>query len=76
MANKGYKGTNTEGAKGGPVIGETSRFLKTKDQFTAGRLPAEDETGLSEQDYEKTGKSSKLSKETGDKSLKTVKPRS
>lgn len=65
-------------AKGGAVLGRARDFLKIPDQFTDGRLPPED-TGSEDdppQDYEKTGKCGKLSKETGDKSLKPVKPKS
>lgn len=75
MSNKGYQGKDEEFAKGGAVIGTTSRFLKTPDQFTDGRLPPKDKGGADdpEQDYDKTGKAGKLAKTTGDKSLPKVK---
>ena len=65
-------------AKGGGVITTTSQFLKTPDQFTDGRLPPEDKDGKDdpEQDYEKTGKTGKLAKRTGGKSLKAIVPKS
>lgn len=75
--NKGYLGRDTEGAKGGAKLGRTRDFMKIPDQFTDGRLPPKD-TGSAddpEQAYEKTGKTGKLAKPTGDKCLPTVKPR-
>jgi hypothetical protein len=75
--NKGYLGRDIEGAKGGAKLGRTRDFMKVPDQFTDGRLPPKD-TGSAddpEQAYEKTGKTGKLAKPTGDKCLPTVKPR-
>jgi len=75
--SKGGDIRDAEYAKGGPAIGTDSKFLKTPDQFTDGRLPPKDEGHADdpEQDYEKTGTAGKLAKTAGDKSLKAVKPR-
>lgn len=35
MSNKGYQGQTAHYAAGGPVLGKTSQFLKTEDQFRA-----------------------------------------
>jgi hypothetical protein len=77
MFAKGSKPKNADYAKGGDVLGRTRDFLKVPDQFTDGRLPPNDEGHADdpEQDYDKTGSGGKLSKVSGDKSLKTVKPR-
>lgn len=78
VMNKGYMGKVESFAKGGQVLGRTRDFMKIPDQFTDGRMPPKDKGRADdpEQDYEKTGKSGKLAKPTGDKSLKAVKPRS
>lgn len=81
MSNKGYQGKNTEGAKGGAKLGRTRDFLKESDgadQRGFGKIPDKGYTNpdAGEQDYDKTGKTGKLSKPTGDKCLPTVKPRS
>lgn len=62
MANKGYSGSAQCFAKGGPVLGSNSKFLKTPDQFREGK-------GVS-QDY-----GSKGGNKPKDKSLTPVKPR-
>ncbi len=79
MSNKGYMGKDTEYAKGGAGDSTVSRFLKTPDQFTDGRLPPSDKGGDDdpEQDYVKTGAGGKLSKTSGDtKCLKPIIPKS
>jgi hypothetical protein len=35
MSNKGYQGSTAKYAAGGPVLGKTSQFLKSEDQFRA-----------------------------------------
>ena len=62
--------TQHTGAKGGAVLGRTRDFLKEPDAFRSDTGPG------AEQDYGKTGEGGRLSKTSGDKSLKTVKPRS
>jgi hypothetical protein len=67
--NAKYKGTGPVSATfavGGPHLYEGhSRFFKTKDSFRT------DDQRL---DYDKTSKGGELSKLTGDKSLKAIKP--
>ncbi len=62
--------TQHTGAKGGGVLGRTRDFLKEPDVFRSDSGPG------AKQDYDKTGKGGDQSKLTGDKCLKTVKPRS
>lgn len=60
--NKGYSGSTQTFAKGGPVLGKTSAFLKGPDQFRTDKgVP---------QDY-----GSKGGNKPKDKSLTPVKPR-
>lgn len=61
--------TQHTGAKGGGVLGRERCFLKEPSPFQTDSGPG------AKQDYDKTGKGGALSKLTGDKSLKTVKPR-
>lgn len=81
MSNKGYKGTNTEGAKGGAALGRSRNFLKETDgpdQHGFGKIP---DSGFKNvdipwQEYNKTGRAGVMGKEKGEtKVLKTVKPR-
>lgn len=69
MSNKGYQGKSESFAKGGPVLGRTTDFLKTEDRFTGRKAPAPPKN---DEDW-----GSKKSEPKGkDKSLKAVKPRS
>lgn len=61
--NKGYQGSTQCFAKGGPVLGSDSKFLKTPDQFRT-------DTGVA-QDY-----GSKGGNKPKGKSLPAVKPKS
>ena len=69
------------GAKGGGQLGRTRDFLKEPVEFRdpdEGKRQSRDVVGVlsdEDQNYVKTGKGGKLSKETGDKSLKAIKPR-
>lgn len=76
--NKGYQGSATSYAAGGPVLGKESAFLKTPDQF---RAPYHIDPGAGkDKPYGKSG----INSGTGEnpppaakgKQLKTVKPRS
>ena len=70
---KGHKPVDIGYAAGGPVLGRTRDFMKEPDEFREdGRLGKKD---AEDQAYAKTGRGGKLSKETGDKSEKPVKPR-
>lgn len=51
MANKGYMGKTQGYAAGGPVLGKTSDFMKTPDQF---RGEGDDKSG-EYQDFAKSG---------------------
>jgi hypothetical protein len=80
MSIKGYQGKDTEGAKGGPGLGRTRNFLKETDgpdQRGFGKIPDDGfvNKDVPWQEYHKTGTTGELSKPTGDKKLKTVKPR-
>lgn len=69
MATKYSKGTGSaaaEYARGGPGDTSRSRFMKTEDVFR---------TNIERQGYSKSGKTGEMSKPTGDKSLKAIKPR-
>jgi hypothetical protein len=70
-ANKGYQGGAMAYANGGPVLGRTRDFMKSKDEFTGGRMPTK-QTAPAKQDY---GSKGAQAKRTGDKSLSAVKPR-
>lgn len=70
--NKGHRSQTQAFAKGGPVLGRESEFLKTPDRFTGhenGPL-----TGNKTQDDWEKG-SSKANPKGRDKVLPTVKPR-
>lgn len=56
-------------ASGGAVLGRTTNFMKTPDEFRTDRSNATDET------WGKGEKGSDLSKRTGNKSLPAVKPK-
>ncbi len=62
--------TQHTGAKGGAVLGRTRDFMKEPDAFRTDTGPG------AKQEYGKDGEGGRLSKTSGDKSLKTVKPRS
>lgn len=73
MANKGYQGSAQCFAQGGPVLGKTSQFMKTPDQFRT------DKSNVSDENF---GKGSKGGGDGGPaappakgKSLSPVKPR-
>ena len=64
-------------AAGGPALGRTREFLKEPDRFrTSGKDQPRGTPEPTEDQFPKTGKTGELSKPTGDKSLKAVKPRS
>jgi hypothetical protein len=56
-------------AQGGPVLGKTSQFLKTPDEFRT------DNSNATDENWGKKGGASSMSKRTGDKCLPAVKPR-
>lgn len=82
MSNKGYQGKQTDGAKGGAVLGRTRDFLKEsdgKDQRGYGKIPDKGFVNPdgNANDYSDKKVPSDIGKKKGpDKSLKPVKPRS
>jgi hypothetical protein len=64
--SKGTGSAAAEYARGGPGDTSRSRFMKAEDVFR---------TNIERQGYGKSGKTGEMSKPTGDKSLKAVKPR-
>lgn len=72
MYSKGEGAKDAAYAKGGPVLGKDSEFLKTPDRFTGEKNgPLKD--SATDEDWEKG--SSKANPTPKDKSLKAVKPR-
>lgn len=67
--NKGYHGSSQCFAKGGPVLGKESAFLKTPNEFSE----ADHKDGATDENWGK-GSSSKAPAAKG-KSLSPVKPR-
>jgi hypothetical protein len=68
MVEYNYKGKGPVSAKyaqGGPEVTSRSQFMKAPDQFR---------TDKERLDYDKKSKGGELSKLTGDKSLKAIKP--
>lgn len=65
-AQKGKGPVSATFATGGEVITSKSRFMKSQDVFR---------TDIERTNYNKSGKGGELSKLTGDKSEKAVKPR-
>lgn len=63
---KGTGPTDASYAKGGEVITSKSRFFKEQDPFR---------TDIERQDYDKKSPGGEMSKTTGDKSEKPIKPR-
>lgn len=72
MENKGYRGQTQHFAKGGSVLGKTSEFLKTPDEFT-GRKNGPLAENATDEDWGKG--SSKANPAAKGKVLKTVKSR-
>jgi hypothetical protein len=72
MANKGALSKDTDYAKGGGQLGRTHDWLKTPDRFAG--MQFKPGGARNDEDWEKTGKTGKLSKPTGDKGLKAVLP--
>jgi hypothetical protein len=63
---KGTGPTDAVYARGGPeIVTSRSRFMKAQDPFR---------TDIERQDYEKKSPGGEMSKTTGDKSLKAIKP--
>jgi hypothetical protein len=73
MANKGALSKDTDYAKGGSALGRTKDWLKTPDRFAGRQFTVGG--ARNDEDWKKTGKTGDLSKPTGDKSLKVIKPR-
>jgi hypothetical protein len=82
VSNKGYLGKDTEGAKGGAVLGRSRSFLKESDghdQRGFGKIP---DTGFVNPDKEDNTYSDKKvpsaigKKRGGSKSVPPIKPRS
>jgi hypothetical protein len=63
---KGKGPVSASFAKGGEILTTKSRFFKTQDTFR---------TDIQRTDYDKKGKGGELSKLTGDKSEKAIKPK-
>lgn len=81
MSNKGYKGTDTEGAKGGAVLGRSRNFLKEsdgKDQRGFGKIPDKGFVNPDGNDsvYSDKKRPADLPATREKKSLKPVMPRS
>ena len=78
IMNKSYEGKTASYASGGAVLGKTSEFLKTEDQFRA-TYHKDPEAGA-DKPYGKTGpnagKGEVKPPAAKDKSLKAIKPRS
>lgn len=77
VSNKGYMGKTQAYAQGGAVLGKTSQFLKTEDQFRAAYH--KDPGAGADKPYGKSGPNAGTGEvkppAAKDKSLKAVKPR-
>ncbi len=77
MANKGYQGSTAKYAEGGAVLGKTSEFLKSEDQFRAAYH--KDPGAGADKPYGKSGPNAGTGEvkppSARDKSLSPVKPR-